>query len=307
VVICAVLLASYNGLQFLPEQVRSISSQSHPHIDLYISDDGSTDGSAEFFLEAQARWNKGRFDVMPGPRLGSAAGNFRSLILTPDLDAEYYAFSDQDDVWMPCKIEAAIASLKSLPHDKPAMHCSRTRLIDEQGVDAGLSTYFPRPPHFRNALVQSLAGGNTMVINRAGFDLIRKTAARGEFAMHDWWAYLVISGAGGTIIYSETPDTLYRQHTGNVSGSNMGMVAQVVRLRMLLSGSFTAWNDKNIALLQACRDSLSPENLACLDAFCDARRGILPNRLKALWRSGVFRQTARSQLMLYIACVLKRI
>jgi NADH dehydrogenase len=73
--------------------------------------------------------------------------------------------------------------------------------------------------------------------------------------MHDWWAYLVISGAGGTIIYSETPDTLYRQHTGNVSGSNMGMLAQVVRLRMLLSGSFKAWNDKNISLLQACREA----------------------------------------------------
>jgi len=304
---CAVLLASYNGVKFLSEQVRSIHCQSFPHIDLYVSDDGSTDGSIALLTEEQASWEKGKFFLIPGPLAGSAAENFRSLILLPYLEADFFAFSDQDDIWQPGKIEAAITRLKALPADVPAMHCCRTQLINEQGLEVGRSTYFPRPPHFRNALVQSLAGGNTMVINRAGFDLIRKTAARGEFAMHDWWAYLVISGAGGTIIYSETPDTLYRQHTGNVSGSNMGMLAQVVRLRMLLSGSFKAWNDKNISLLQACRDSLSPENLACLDAFCDARRGTLRNRLKALWRSGVFRQTARSQLMLYIACVLKRI
>lgn len=305
--ICAVLLASYNGMRFLPEQVRSIHGQSHPHIDLYISDDGSTDGSTAHLAEEQAGWDKGKLVLTSGPRSGSAAENFRSLILLPGLEADYFAFCDQDDVWKPRKIEAAIASLAALPAGMPALHCSRTQLINEHGEDVGLSPYFPRPPHFRNALVQSLAGGNTMVINRAGFELLRKTAARGSFAMHDWWAYLVISGAGGTIVYAETPDTLYRQHKDNLSGSNMGMLANIRRLKLLLSGSFKAWNDSNITLLQACRDCLSPESLSCLDSFQTARQGNLPTRLLALCRSGVFRQTPGGQVMLFLACVLKRI
>ncbi len=307
VVNCAVLLASYNGCRFLPEQVRSISSQSHAHIDLYISDDGSTDGSADFFRAEQARWDKGAFVVLQGPKLGQAAENFRSLILTPDLDADYVAFSDQDDVWMPGKLEAAIARLEGLPHDVPAMHCSRTRLIDEQGADAGLSHYFPHAPHFRNALVQSLAGANTMVINRAGFALLRKTAAHGSFAMHDWWAYIIISGAGGTIIYSDTPDTLYRQHKGNVFGSNQGILAMAARLKMLFSGRFRNWNEKNLALLMACRDDLLPEHIACLTAFAAAHQGSLPLRLVNLWRSKVFRQTPGGQIMLYVACAMGRL
>ena len=304
---CAVLLASYNGIRFLPEQVRSIALQSHADINLYISDDGSTDGSAEFCLEQQAQWKKGAFVLLKGPKLGLAAENFRSLILNPDLDAEYFAFCDQDDVWMPGKIEAAIARLEGLPRDVPAMHCSRTRIIDEHDRDVGQSHYFPHAPHFRNALVQSLAGANTMVINRAGFELLRKTAARGSFAMHDWWAYIIISGAGGTIIYSETPDTLYRQHRGNIFGSNRGILAMAARVKMLFSGRYRNWNEKNLALLLACQDYLLPENVACLTAFAAARRGNLVHRLVNLWRSKVFRQSWDGQIMLYAACVISRL
>ena len=304
---CAVLLASYNGLRFLPEQVRSIAQQSLARVDLYVSDDGSTDGASEFLRDAQANWTKGEFLVTDGPQLGSAAENFRTLILAQTLDADFYAFSDQDDVWMPGKLEAAITRLASLPADVPAMHCSRTRLIDEEGADVGLSQFFPRPPHFRNALVQSLAGANTMVLNRAGFDLVRRTAARGAFAMHDWWAYIMISGAGGTILYAETPDTLYRQHKGNVSGSNLGVLATGERLKMLLSGRYKNWNVKNLALLDACRDLLLPDNVLCLDTFLRARQGSLPKRMFYLWRSAVFRQTWGGQIMLYVACALNRI
>src|SRR5207253_1787714 len=99
--------------------------------------------------------------VRNGPANGVCA-NFLSLATDPAIDADYFAFSDQDDVWYRDKLRRALTWLATVPGDVPALYCGRTELMSIDGRSYGLSPLFTRPPTFRNALVQNLGGGNTM-------------------------------------------------------------------------------------------------------------------------------------------------
>ena len=300
----ALLLGTYNGERFLPEQLRSLDAQTHAAIDIHASDDGSTDRTATLLSQAATIWRKGSFTLRRGPGQGFAE-NFRSL-LTLELEADYFGFADQDDIWLPDKIAAGIRALQ--PHgERPALYCGRTRLIDAAGSDTGFSMLFPRPPGFQNALVQSIAGGNTMMFNRAAHRLVSEAARRTGFVSHDWFAYQIVSGAGGAVIYSQDPKVLYRQHGDNLMGANRGLRPRLARLAAALGGQFADWNRRNIAALMACRDLLTPEAAVRLDQFAGARKAGLIGRLLLLWRAGLYRQTVAGQVSLYLAALLGKL
>ncbi|MEM7489779.1 MAG: glycosyltransferase family 2 protein [Pseudomonadota bacterium] len=299
-----VLLATYNGADFLDEQIESIAAQTVPAIDVLASDDGSTDGTRERLETWAARWSKGRFRVLEGPRAGFAE-NFRALLLAAPDDAAHYAFADQDDIWHPDKLEVATGRISG--RAAPCLYGGRTELVDIRGARLGHSPIFPNPPSFSNALVQSIAGGNTMVWNRPAQDLLARASARTGFVTHDWWAYILITAAGGEVIYDPEPRIAYRQHTGNLVGSNRGWRAQRLRLRGLIRGRFRSWCDANLAGLAACSDMIEPAAAETLAHFAAARRTPLPARLVHLMRSGVYRQTVSGHLGLYLACLIGRI
>jgi len=301
----AVLLATFNGARFLDAQLRSVIAQDWPSIDVHASDDSSTDGTTDLLGSWQTIWNKGRFSVTTGERRGFA-GNFRKLLAESDVDAEYVAFCDQDDIWLSDKTRVAVAAIDQ-HGSRPALYCARTVITDVDDQEVSLSTLFRRTPDFANALVQSIGGGNTMVMNRAAYDLLREAARRTEFVSHDWFAYLIIAGAGGKVIYSETPHVRYRQHDANLIGSNLGFQARINRARFALSGRYVGWNNLNMSALAACRDLLTPDAATKFDRFCQARHGRLPQRIVNLWRSGVYRQTAIGQLSLYLAGLLGKL
>jgi glycosyltransferase involved in cell wall biosynthesis len=301
----AVLMATYNGAQFIDEQLRSIDQQTWPAIDVWASDDGSTDGTAAALERWAAYWSKGRFTRIAGPSRGFSA-NFRSLLTNPAVDADYVAFCDQDDVWLAEKTQVAVAALAA--HGcRPALYCARTIITDADGQDVARSPLFRRPPDFANALVQNIGGGNTMVLNRAAHELLRQAAERTDFISHDWFAYLIVAGAGGHVTYDEVPHVRYRQHGKNLVGSNKGWAARVARVKAAFRGRFTLWNDGNFAALDACRGLLTPAATQVFDQFRQARSGPLPGRLVSLWRSGVYRQTALGQVSLYAAGLLGKL
>lgn len=301
----AVLMATYNGASFIDEQLRSIDQQTWPTIDLWASDDGSTDGTPNALERWAAYWSKGVFTRVPGPSRGFAA-NFRSLLVNPKVDADYVAFCDQDDVWLAEKTQVAVDALAA-QGCRPALYCARTIITDAGGQELSRSPLFRRPPDFANALVQSIGGGNTMVLNRAAYELVRKAAARTSFVSHDWFAYLIVTGAGGHVTYDETPHVRYRQHGKNLVGSNQGWGARLARIKAAFGGRFTLWNDDNVAALDACRDLLTPAAAEIFERFRQARTGPLPDRLVNLWRSGVYRQTALGQVSLYAAGLLGKL
>lgn len=302
----AVLMCTYQANHYLYEQLASINDQSHSELSLWISKDSDDETTSEILGEFEKTQDKLRsLRIMSGPQKGFSA-NFLSLLNRDEIHADYYAFCDQDDIWDPGKIETAVKKLCSFNADRPAVYCSRTILVDNNGKAIGFSPLFSRPPSFKNALVQSLAGGNTMVVNRAARELLRK-AGNLDVVCHDWWVYLIVTGAGGQVFYDPVPTVRYRQHGGNLIGANDSWRSSLVRLQSVFANRFLDWQDINLKALMQNKELLTPENREILDDFIKVRSSGIMERLYWLIKSGVYRQTTRGNISLFIAVVLGKV
>lgn len=303
----AILMCTYNGQRFLADQLASIATQTHENWIIAVSDDGSTDQT----LDILAAFSEGlktadSVRVFQGPKRGFAA-NFLTLTCNEAVQADFYAWSDQDDIWLDTKLETALDWLQTIPTDVPALYCGRTRGMNSHGKPMECSPLFSRPPAFANALVQSIAGGNTMVFNHAARELMRIAGDHLEIVAHDWWAYLLVTGAGGKVAYDAQPFVLYRQHEDNLIGANSGLKARFSRFRQMLKGRFSNWNEQNIHCLTSAHALLTNENRKKLECFRLARKGNLPRRLLGLLRAGVYRQTLPGNIGLLLAAIVKGI
>jgi len=301
----AILMGTKDGAAFLTEQLDSIATQTHPNWRLIVSDDGSTDETRKIvkrFVAAHPQTT----ELRDGPRRGVCA-NFLSLAADPAIAADYFAFSDQDDLWHPDKLGRALNWLASVPAGEPAVYCGRTDLMTTDGRVYGRSPLFAKPPSFQNALVQSLAGGNTMVFNRAAKRLLERAGPL-DVVLHDWWTYQLVSAAGGVIYYDREPMVQYRQHPHSLIGSNVGSRARLVRVRLMLGGRFRSWNELNLAALRSLPETImTAANRTTLQLFAEARQASLFKRLGLLRRSGVYRQTWLGNIGLLVGALLKRI
>jgi glycosyltransferase involved in cell wall biosynthesis len=301
----AILMCTKDGAAFIDDQLKSIADQTHENWMLIVSDDGSNDETVAK-LERFAEAHRQKTMIKNGPGRGVCA-NFLSLANDPIIEADYFAFSDQDDIWNQEKLRRALAWLATVPADVPGLYCGRTELMTIDERTYGLSPLFTRPPAFENALVQSLGGGNTIIFNRAAKRILEQVSTT-DVVLHDWWVYQLVSAVGGMVHYDPQPMVKYRQHPDNLIGSNMSWYARLVRLRMMLHGRFRDWNKTNItALRRLPAHLLQPKNREVLALFAKARCAPLPKRLYYLRQSGVYRQTLLGNLGLLAATVLKRI
>ncbi|MGH9809184.1 MAG: glycosyltransferase family 2 protein, partial [Terriglobia bacterium] len=299
-----ILLCTYNGARFLAAQLASLEQQSHQNWKLLVSDDGSTDATLAIVNHFAQRVAQ-PVEVRHGPQRGPAA-NFLFLACDPSIEGDYFAFCDQDDVWNREKLAHALKWMRAAPRNLPAVYGARTRLICAGGAPLGYSRRFSRPPSFANALVQSIAGANTMLFNHATKRLFEQSGPL-DVVSHDWWAYQLVSGSGGLVHYDPDPQLDYRQHENNRIGCNRGLRAQLKRLRMVLGGGFTAWNDVNLAALQRCRHHLTDEARALLDTYEAMRKGSVITRLMAFAMSPLRRQTPIGNFALLLAIILRKI
>ncbi|MFY1666476.1 glycosyltransferase family 2 protein [Pseudomonas sp. Pseu.R1] len=302
----AILLCSYNGEKFLDRQIESIQRQTHKNWTLYISDDGSSDSTLSVIRALQGAVPAGKIHLFKGPRRGFAS-NFISLLTRAEVQADFYAFCDQDDIWHEDKLERSLKCLASAPSHLPALYCARTRLIDEQGAIIGYSPLFSRPPGFSNALVQSIAGANTMLINHQARALLNIDFEAAPIVAHDWLIYLIVAGAEGFIYYDPLPALDYRQHPGNIIGDQSGFHLKLTRFRKAFSGRFKVWCDHNIKILGRVRHVLTKQNQVKLDDFSSARSSGLLRRMHLMRRARIYRQTATGNIGLFFAVVLNKL
>lgn len=302
----AILVCTFNGERFLAQQLESIARQTYPHWFVVASDDGSSDSTLVLLRDFGERWGHDKLLIQQGPGRGYAA-NFLAVTCDESIDADFYAWADQDDIWQETKLEVALQQLAQVPVDVPALYCGRTELIDERGEHIGLSPLFSRPMGFANALVESVGGGNTMVFNNVARQLFQRAGGEVDIVSHDWWAYLLVSGSGGRFLYDFSPTVLYRQHEANLIGSTSGLSAQIGRLRMLFRGRFRGWNQKNVAALESNRLQLNEESRMRLDCFQRARRSRGLSRIIWLRRSGAYRQSLWGNLGLMLATLFNGI
>lgn len=301
-------MATYNGASFLPAQLDSFQSQTVANWSLHVSDDGSTDATVSL-LEAfqNSAADEGRsVHLYSGPGKG-ASENFLSLLRRQGKEPGWVAFSDQDDIWMPERLERGLMALADV--NGPALYCSRTWIFNgDTPTHNRLSAPRPRPPSFRNALVQNIASGNTILLNPAAAKLVCAAAEiTGQVVVHDWWVYQLVTGAEGRVIHDDTPTLYYRQHADNGIGANDTAKAKLRRIWQLLRGDFKHWNDVNITALMLSQMVLSPSNKKQLFSFSRLRQQPLPQRLISLSKLQVYRQSSTATVALWLGALLGKL
>lgn len=305
----AILMGTYNGQEFIEEQLESIKNQSFKNFTLFISDDGSSDGTCLVLEQFKSNHPDLEIELMFGPQKGFAA-NFMMMLNSSGPGYDYYAFSDQDDIWNSDKLDVAVRSLNALgdPFLKPCLYGSRTEIVDIYGKSLGYSPLFKRDPKFTNALVQNICGGNTMLISSKLRDYISKVTDHSLVVSHDWLTYLVVSSIGGTVIYDEVPRLKYRQHGSNWVGSNLGWGSRLKRLwDVFARGRFKEWHGRNIECLGYLESYIPMENKIILDKFTDLRNESYFSALASVKDSGIYRQTVSETITLYIAVFFGRV
>ncbi len=217
-----VIVATYNGGKYIREQLDSILNQTYQDIRIILRDDGSKDDTVAIIREYMENYPGKVMLVEDDAKCGSSRSNFMQAMKSSD--ADYIAFSDQDDFWLPEKIEHSLKRLKELEKqvgaDKPVLVFGSYKPVDaalqpiqenaKGRQEAAYKLDFP------TLLVQNYVNGCLMMINRTLADMM------GDFdqviLMHDWWAALIAAG-GGAIEHIDEVMTLYRQHGNNVVGS----------------------------------------------------------------------------------------
>ena len=217
-----ILLATYNGEQYLDEQISSILSQTYSNWKLIIHDDGSTDNTTSIIEKYTELFPDKITFIDDGINKLGSCQNFSHLMAHSN--ADYIFFSDQDDIWLPHKIELSINSMTYLENafpDIPLLFFTDQILVDEKlnyTADSVWLTLGLSPTiccNSKKLLLDSVIGGNTIVINSLAKQIASPIPK--EAIMHDWWTSIMVS-IHGKCFYTSVPTVLYRQHSQNVIG-----------------------------------------------------------------------------------------
>ncbi len=259
-----ILLSTYNGEKYLAEQLDSLLAQKDVEVSLTVRDDGSTDGTLQILHEYEARANVRIID--DGERLGPARSFMRLLKIASR--ADYYAFCDQDDYWLPDKLAAAATKLAE-SGERPALYFCQTTLVNEnlqplphQKPISPLLTY-------GESLVYQFIGGCTMVMNNALRSIVNAYTPTTLF-MHDVWIYSVCLSVGANVFFDPKSHILYRQHGGNVVGQGNHTTELKRRFKRVLQGKHERYKTAR-ELLQGYAGEMTPENLSLTRDYLAAK------------------------------------
>lgn len=273
-----ILLSTYNGKQYLREQLDSLCNQKGVWIKLLVRDDGSDDNTYSIVKEYADRLNVTILDE--NSNLGSAK-SFMRLLEMADESSDYYAFCDQDDVWKEKKLIKAIEALKKCDEQTPALYYSAVRQVDEYLKEMKLFKTWRPSESLGQALISNEAPGCTMVFNRKLMELL-KLYNPGYILMHDNWTVLVCMAVGGAVIFDPEGEILYRRHGNNVTGIDNNNPGTLRLFNYRVKKLFT-FNYDHVRtareLLQGYGDYMEKESREIIECLASGRRfKILFNR-----------------------------
>ncbi len=288
-----VIMSTYNGENYVAEQLDSIINQTYKNIRIIVRDDGSTDNTVNIIKDYQRTY--GNIKLYEGENIGFIKSFFELLKTT---EADYYAYADQDDVWMENKIELAVDLLDELDDSKPNMAFGNSDYYDE---NMKLISKGPRNRKFSflTALFACVTQGMTMTVNKTTRDMIIENTPKSCF-FHDWWTYLLCIGLGN-VAYSNETVVKYRRRKENATSEGQGYI------RLLI------WRIKNLLFKDGMRDikqqminfkdyyyyQLSDENKKILDLFSEEDYSFSNACKKAFYR-GRIRTNIIDDLMIRI-------
>ena len=212
-----ILMSTYNGQQFLAEQIRSIQEQSYTDWTLFIRDDGSSDNTKEILKDFEHQ--DSRIHLIDNDKSDNL-GVIKSFHKLVNHDrADYYFFSDQDDVWLPNKLELSLKEAQNYLADLPLMVYMDLKVVNQDLEIMTESMVKSQSHHANTELIQELTEntvtGGVAMINHALAEMWQETD---DILMHDWYLALLAS-AFGNLVFIDQPGELYRQHSDNVLGA----------------------------------------------------------------------------------------
>ena len=220
-----ILLATYNGMKYLPDLTASLKAQTDPDFSVLMQDDGSTDQTGKYLLSLCREDNRFSMGSEQGAQLGPA-GNFLSLIRQAEGDA--FLLCDQDDLWEPEKVavlkRALLDAEAACGTDVPILVHSDCSLTDQDGNPIAPSFFAhqgwdPEAVTLPRLLVQNNVTGCTLIMNRALKDLVGENGRAKDLFMHDWFIALT-AAAFGKVVFVSQQLTRYRQHGENAIGAS---------------------------------------------------------------------------------------
>ncbi|MBI6794451.1 glycosyltransferase family 2 protein [Pseudomonas syringae] len=232
----AVLLAAYNGMAWIEAQLDSILKQTNVCVSVFISVDTSTDGT-EAWCADYAQHHASISLLSPAGRFGGASRNFFRLIRDVDFSTfDYVAFSDQDDIWHPDKLQRAVAALERGHHDA---YSSNVTAFWPDGQRVLLDKAQPQVQW--DYLFEAAGPGCTYVMNRRLADAFKSSLlshwdAAQAVSLHDWYCYAFARSHGFRWLIDPVPGMDYRQHANNQVGANTGLASLISRLKKIADG-----------------------------------------------------------------------
>lgn len=269
----AILLAVYNGEKYLKEQIESILSQTFTDFKIIIRDDGSKDSSVSIIQDYCNKYPQKIF-ALNGKPTGGAAKNFAALL--DHCDEDYIMFCDQDDVWLPDKIEKTLAAMKAAENGgKTPVLVHTDLMVVDQNLTVISQSFFNFQQLKQNnvtlprLLVQNYVTGCTIMINRA----LRQKCGNipDECIMHDWWLALIASLFGKVICINEAT-MLYRQHDDNQVGAKAAYGVSFIKRKLStldkVRENYNATYNQAQLLLECYADTLDKSSCEIIQTYC---------------------------------------
>ena len=265
-----VLLSTYNGEKYLREQLDSVLSQEGVDVSLQIRDDGSKDGTLNILKEYSEKDNVNYYEgVNCGP-----SESFHDLLKHAQ-GYDYYAFCDQDDVWIKDKLAKAVVCLDKLDHLTPNLYCSNLNVVDE-------NLRFCRICHVEKynlnnryqGLIELFAVGCTEVFNQKAVDLTLQYWSN-KCLMHDSWIFMICNFLG-KVIYDDSPHINYRQHGGNVIGAEKNLIGKVKASseRVITKRIHPRWQNAN-AIMESLSEILINKDVMKIKKMANYKESII--------------------------------
>lgn len=296
-----ILMATYNGEKFLAQQIESIQKQTFKEWNLLIRDDGSSDKTCDIIRNFTAKDSRIRF-INENEHYN--LGVIKSFFTLVNYEvADFYFFSDQDDVWLPEKLSVSLEAAKHKASDVPLLVYTDLKVVNQE-LNILQDSMIRAQSHHANTtllpeLTENTVTGGTMMINHA---LAEKWFTPNDILMHDWFLALLAASLG-EIIYLDLPTQLYRQHDNNVLGAR----TMDKRFKILREGPksiFTRYwklihdSQKQASLIvDKYGDIMTANDLELIKCFIKIDKQPFMTRLRWLWKYGYSKNQFKHQVV----------
>ncbi|HGI5042510.1 TPA: glycosyltransferase family 2 protein [Streptococcus agalactiae] len=296
-----ILMATYNGEKFLAQQIESIQKQTFKEWNLLIRDDGSSDKTCDIIRNFTAKDSRIRFI---NENEHHNLGVIKSFFMLVNYEvADFYFFSDQDDVWLPEKLSVSLEAAKHKASDVPLLVYTDLKVVNQE-LNILQDSMIRAQSHHANTtllpeLTENTVTGGTMMINHA---LAEKWFTPNDILMHDWFLALLAASLG-EIIYLDLPTQLYRQHDNNVLGAR----TMDKRFKILCEGPksiFTRYwklihdSQKQASLIvDKYGDIMTANDLELIKCFIKIDKQPFMTRLRWLWKYGYSKNQFKHQVV----------